>query len=219
MISAQIGRDCLSEGRTEKKTYCEGKEMSMKQAKRRLLSVVMALAILCSLVPAALAYGNQGNLYLYPGQRTEVIAPLDSNLSSGYEPLPLRYVEWQSSSGAVSVQAKNYNGTAADFIGNYAGTAEITATGHYWNANEDYFDNPRVYTDSVTWTVTVGGSSYPGGSTYSAISQNSMNMKVGENAGLSVSINSSMVPFGYKVQNVRCPSERLHHHHRYCGYL
>lgn len=204
MISAQIGRDFLSEGRTEKKTYCEGKEMSMKQAKRRLLSVVMALAILCSLVPAALAYGNQGNLYLYPGQRTEVIAPLRADLSDGFQPLPLQYVEWQSSSGAVSVQATNYNGTTAAFVGNYAGTAEITATGHYWNKNDTYLG--ESYKDSVTWTVTVGGSSYPGGSTYSAISQNSMNMKVGENAGLSVSINSSMVPFGYKVQNVRWSS-------------
>ena len=70
----------------------------MKQVKRRLLSVVMALAILCTLVPSALAYTG-GSLSLQVGG-SATLSIVDS--SAGGWGSPLMYAEWQWSCNGKS---------------------------------------------------------------------------------------------------------------------
>lgn len=163
--------------------------MSMKQVKRRLLSVVMALAILCTLVPSALAY-NGGSLSLQVGG-SATLSIVDS--SAGGWGSPLMYAEW-SSSGAVTVNPIN-NGGSAVVTGTAVGTGSVVVKAYYSLYGEQTY----------SWTVTVSGTAYPGGGTgmyYTSLSQGSMYLQVGGSNSLTVTPNSSL----YTISNVQWSS-------------
>lgn len=163
--------------------------MSMKQVKRRLLSVVMALAILCTLVPSALAY-NGGSLSLQVGG-SATLSIVDS--SAGGWGSPLMYAEW-SSSGAVTVNPIN-NGGSAVVTGTAVGTGSVVVKAYYYLYGEQTY----------SWTVTVSGTAYPGGGTgmyYTSLSQGSMYLQVGGSNSLTVTPNSSL----YTISNVQWSS-------------
>ena len=69
MLYAQIGRKLRME-KNKKTNRREG--IRMKTIKRRLLSVLMVMAIVCTLIPTALAAG--GSLSLGLGQSTTLTA-------------------------------------------------------------------------------------------------------------------------------------------------
>ncbi len=161
----------------------------MKQVKRRLLSVVMALAILCTLVPSALAY-NGGSLSLQVGG-SATLSIVDS--SAGGWGSPLMYAEW-SSSGAVTVNPIN-NGGSAVVTGTAVGTGSVVVKAYYYLYGEQTY----------SWTVTVSGTAYPGGGTgmyYTSLSQGSMYLQVGGSNSLTVTPNSSL----YTISNVQWSS-------------
>lgn len=161
----------------------------MKQVKRRLLSVVMALAILCTLVPSALAY-NGGSLSLQVGG-SATLSIVDS--SAGGWGSPLIYAEW-SSSGAVTVNPIN-NGGSAVVTGTAVGTGSVVVKAYYYLYGEQTY----------SWTVTVSGTAYPGGGTgmyYTSLSQGSMYLQVGGSNSLTVTPNSSL----YTISNVQWSS-------------
>lgn len=164
--------------------------MSMKQVKRRLLSVVMALAILCTLVPSALAYTG-GSLSLQVGG-SATLSIVDS--SAGGWGSPLMYAEW-SSSGAVTVNPIN-NGGSAVVTGTAVGTGSVVVKAYYYLYGEQTY----------SWTVTVSGTAYPGGGTggmyYTSLSQGSMYLQVGGSGSLTVTPNSSL----YTISNVQWSS-------------
>ena len=162
----------------------------MKQVKRRLLSVVMALAILCTLVPSALAYTG-GSLSLQVGG-SATLSIVDS--SAGGWGSPLMYAEW-SSSGAVTVNPIN-NGGSAVVTGTAVGTGSVVVKAYYYLYGEQTY----------SWTVTVSGTAYPGGGTggmyYTSLSQGSMYLQVGGSGSLTVTPNSSL----YTISNVQWSS-------------
>ena len=171
--------------------------MSMKQVKRRLLSVVMALAILCTLVPSALAYTGYGS-YLAVGQSTTVTGPFADNVSTGFFPLPLSRVNWQSS--APSIASVQSTGTKTAIVtGISVGTATITGVPVYnFLGTEQEFPS-----ESYSFTVTVSGTGYPGGGGsatgyHTSLSQGSMALTINGNSYLSVSAMSTY----YQIQNV-----------------
>lgn len=171
--------------------------MSMKQVKRRLLSVVMALAILCTLVPSALAYTGYGS-YLAVGQSTTVTGPFADNVSTGFFPLPLSRVNWQSS--APSIASVQSTGTKTAIVtGISVGTATITGVPVYnfWGTEQEF------PSESYSFTVTVSGTGYPGGGGsatgyHTSLSQGSMALTINGNSYLSVSAMSTY----YQIQNV-----------------
>ena len=162
----------------------------MKQVKRRLLSVVMALAILCTLVPSALAYTG-GSLSLQVGG-SATLSIVDS--SAGGWGSPLMYAEW-GSSGAVTVNPIN-NGGSAVVTGTAVGTGSVVVKAYYYLYGEQTY----------SWTVTVSGTAYPGGGTggmyYTSLSQGSMYLQVGGSGSLTVTPNSSL----YTISNVQWSS-------------
>ena len=169
----------------------------MKQVKRRLLSVVMALAILCTLVPSALAYTGYGS-YLAVGQSTTVTGPFADNVSTGFFPLPLSRVNWQSS--APSIASVQSTGTKTAIVtGISVGTATITGVPVYnFLGTEQEFPS-----ESYSFTVTVSGTGYPGGGGsatgyHTSLSQGSMALTINGNSYLSVSAMSTY----YQIQNV-----------------
>ena len=173
----------------------------MKQAKRRLLSVVMALAILCSLVPSALAYTASTPISMSAGQTTTLTAPFADSIGSLYG---LKRIDWNCNSGAVTLSASS--GTAnktAYLTANYAGTATITATAWYYDG---VLGTGYAPPEEMSWTVTVSGSYYPGGNTgyYATISQSNLYLSAGGSSTLTVSSNTNIPNYyNYSLQNFR----------------
>ena len=175
--------------------------MSMKQVKRRLLSVVMALAILCTLVPSALAYNtwegqnsqSQGSITIGLGTAGATTLSVPGSGSGGGMLDPLRSASW-GASGPVTVSPA-YDGRSATVTGTAVGTATVQVTA-------EYFLYP---TQTYTWTVNVTGSGYPGGGTgmyYTSLSQGNMYLQVGGSNSLTVTPNSSF----YTISNVQWSS-------------
>ena len=173
--------------------------MSMKQVKRRLLSVVMALAILCTLVPSALAYNtwedqwnrSQGSITIGLGTTGATTLSVPGVGSGGGMVDPFRSASW-SASGPVTV-SPSFDGRSATVTGTAVGTATVQVTA-------EYFLYP---TQTYTWTVSVTGTGYPGGGGsatgyHTSLSQGSMALTINGNSYLSVSAMSTY----YQIQNV-----------------
>lgn len=160
----------------------------MKQVKRRLLSAVMALAILCTLVPAALAF-NGGSLSLQVGGST-TLSLVDS--SAGAWGSPLVGASW-SATGAVTVTPLN-NGGSAVVTGTSVGSGKVVATAYFYLYGEQTY----------TWDVTVSGTAYPGGGGgttvgyHTNLSQGTMTLNVSGSSYLTVSAMNSY----YQIQNI-----------------
>lgn len=173
--------------------------MSMKQVKRRLLSVVMALAILCTLVPSALAYNtwegqnNQGSITIGLGTTGATTLSVPGSGSGGGMVDPFRSASW-SASGPVTV-SPSFDGRSATVTGTAVGTGTVQVTAQY-----------ILYpTQTYTWTVNVIGTGYPGGGTgmyYTSLSQGNMYLQVGGSNSLTVTPNSSL----YTISNVQWSS-------------
>ena len=170
--------------------------MSMKQVKRRLLSVVMALAILCTLVPSALAYNtwegqnNQGSITIGLGTTGATTLSVPGSGSGGGMVDPFRSASW-SASGPVTV-SPSFDGRSATVTGTAVGTATVQVTAQY-----------ILYpTQTYTWTVNVIGTGYPGGGTTTGyrtnLSQGTMALSVNGGGYLSVTPMSTY----YQIQNV-----------------
>lgn len=176
----------------------------MKQVKRRLLSVVMALAILCTLVPAALAYNtwesqnNQGSITIGLGTTGATTLSVPGSGSGGGMVDPFQSASW-SSSGPVTVSPA-YDGRSATVTGTAVGTGTVQVI-------VQYFLYP---TQTYTWTVNVTGTGYPGGGTgsmyYTSLSQGSMYLQVGGGSSLTVSPNSSLYTITSVQWNSNNPS-------------
>lgn len=175
--------------------------MSMKQVKRRLLSVVMALAILCTLVPSALAYNtwedqwnsSQGSITIGLGMAGATTLSIPGVGGGGGVMDPFVSANW-SSSGPVTVSPA-FDGRSATVTGTAVGTGTVQVTAQY-----------ILYpTQTYTWTVNVTGTGYPGGGTgmyYTSLSQGSMYLQVGGSNSLTVTPNSSL----YTISNVQWSS-------------
>lgn len=173
--------------------------MSMKQVKRRLLSVVMALAILCTLVPSALAYSWSNTVSLQPGGSATL--SVDTG-TGGFA--QVERVDWSSDSYYVTLQ--NVNGTTNTVYAAYGTpsgtTATVTATVYYYGWNLPGNPYPGAMIQQQTWTVSVTGTGYPGGGTgmyYTSLSQGNMYLQVGGGSSLTVTPNSSLYTIS-KVQ-------------------
>lgn len=172
----------------------------MKQVKRRLLSVVMALAILCTLVPSALAYNtwedqwnsSQGSITIGLGMAGATTLSIPG-VGGGGVMDPFVSANW-SSSGHVTVSPA-FDGRSATVTGTAVGTGTVQVTAYY-----------ILYgTQTYTWTVNVTGGGYPGGGTgmyYTSLSQGSMYLQVGGSNSLTVTPNSSL----YTISNVQWSS-------------
>lgn len=173
--------------------------MSMKQVKRRLLSVVMALAILCTLVPSALAYNtwedqwnrSQGSITIGLGTTGATTLSVPGVGSGGGMVDPFRSASW-SASGPVTV-SPSFDGRSATVTGTAVGTATVQVTAEYF----------LYQTQTYTWTVSVTGTGYPGGGGsatgyHTSLSQGSMALTINGNSYLSVSAMSTY----YQIQNV-----------------
>lgn len=174
--------------------------MSMKQVKRRLLSVVMALAILCTLVPSALAYSWSNTVSLQPGGSATL--SVDTG-TGGFA--QVERVDWSSDSYYVTLQ--NVNGTTNTVYAAYGTpsgtTATVTATVYYYGWNLPGNPYPGAMIQQQTWTVSVTGTGYPGGGGsatgyHTSLSQGSMALTINGNSYLSVSTMSTY----YQIQNV-----------------
>ena len=174
--------------------------MSMKQVKRRLLSVVMALAILCTLVPSALAYSWSNTVSLQPGGSATL--SVDTG-TGGFA--QVERVDWSSDSYYVTLQ--NVNGTTNTVYAAYGTpsgtTATVTATVYYYGWNLPGNPYPGAMIQQQTWTVSVTGTGYPGGGGsatgyHTSLSQGSMALTINGNSYLSVSAMSTY----YQIQNV-----------------
>ena len=174
--------------------------MSMKQVKRRLLSVVMALAILCTLVPSALAYSWSNTVSLQPGGSATL--SVDTG-TGGFA--QVERVDWSSDSYYVTLQ--NVNGTTNTVYAAYGTpsgtTATVTATVYYYGWNLPGNPYPGAMIQQQTWTVSVTGTGYPGGGGsatgyHTSLSQGSMALTINGNIYLSVSTMSTY----YQIQNV-----------------
>lgn len=177
----------------------------MKQTKRRLLSVVMALAILCTLVPSALAYGWQDyysqSVSVASGSSTSVTAQFPNRVNiAGYDMQYYGTTSWTSSSSSVKVEqagGNSANATISVDPGTPAGTtAVVTATAYYF---EIYSGGQGGSTLNYTFNVTVTGGT--GGSTtgyYTTISPSTMALNVGGSNSLSV----SAIGGYYNIKNV-----------------
>ncbi len=172
----------------------------MKQVKRRLLSVVMALAILCTLVPSALAYSWSNTVSLQPGGS----ATLSVDTGTG-DFAQVERVDWSSDSYYVTLQ--NVNGTTNTVYAAYGTpsgtTATVTATVYYYGWNLPGNPYPGAMIQQQTWTVSVTGTGYPGGGGsatgyHTSLSQGSMALTINGNSYLSVSTMSTY----YQIQNV-----------------
>ena len=173
----------------------------MKQVKRRLLSVVMALAILCTLVPSALAYNtwedqwnsSQGSITIGLGMAGATTLSIPGVGGGGGVMDPFVSANW-SSSGPVTVSPA-FDGRSATVTGTAVGTGTVQVTAQY-----------ILYpTQTYTWTVNVTGTGYPGGGTgmyYTSLSQGSMYLQVGGSNSLTVTPNSSL----YTISNVQWSS-------------
>ena len=173
----------------------------MKQVKRRLLSVVMALAILCTLVPSALAYNtwedqwnsSQGSITIGLGMAGATTLSIPGVGGGGGVMDPFVSANW-SSSGPVTVSPA-FDGRSATVTGTAVGTGTVQVTAQY-----------ILYpTQTYTWTVNVTGTGYPGGGTgmyYTSLSQGSMYLHVGGSNSLTVTPNSSL----YTISNVQWSS-------------
>lgn len=173
----------------------------MKQVKRRLLSVVMALAILCTLVPSALAYNtwedqwnrSQGSITIGLGTTGATTLSVPGVGSGGGMVDPFRSASW-SASGPVTVSPA-FDGRSATVTGTAVGTGTVQVTAQY-----------ILYpTQTYTWTVNVTGTGYPGGGTgmyYTSLSQGNMYLQVGGSNSLTVTPNSSL----YTISNVQWSS-------------
>lgn len=176
--------------------------MSMKQVKRRLLSVVMALAILCTLVPSALAYSWNNTVTLQPGGTTTL--SVDTG-TGGFA--QVQSVSWSSNSFYVTVQNTNSTTATVSALSSTPSgtTATITATIYYYGWNVDSNPYQQLLVQQQTWTVSVSGTSYPGGGTgmyYTSLSQGSMYLQVGGSGSLTVTPNSSL----YTISSVQWSS-------------
>ena len=172
----------------------------MKQVKRRLLSVVMALAILCTLVPSALAYSWSNTVSLQPGGSATL--SVDTG-TGGFA--QVERVDWSSDSYYVTLQ--NVNGTTNTVYAAYGTpsgtTATVTATVYYYGWNLPGNPYPGAMIQQQTWTVSVTGTGYPGGGGsatgyHTSLSQGSMALTINGNSYLSVSAMSTY----YQIQNV-----------------
>ncbi len=173
----------------------------MKQVKRRLLSVVMALAILCTLVPSALAYNtwedqnsqSQGSITIALGTVGGTTLSVPGVGTGGGVVDPFQYATW-SSSGPVTV-VPSTDGRTAQVMGTAVGTGTVQVTAYY-----------ILYgTQTYTWTVNVTGGGYPGGGTgmyYTSLSQGSMYLQAGGSGSLTVTPNSSL----YTISSVQWSS-------------
>lgn len=176
--------------------------MSMKQVKRRLLSVVMALAILCTLVPSALAYSWNNTVTLQPGGTTTL--SVDTG-TGGFA--QVQSVSWSSNSFYVTVQNTNSTTATVSALSSTPSgtTATITATIYYYGWNVDSNPYQQLLVQQQTWTVNVTGTGYPGGGTgmyYTSLSQGNMYLQVGGSNSLTVTPNSSL----YTISNVQWSS-------------
>lgn len=129
----------------------------MKTIKRRLLSVLMVMAIVCTLIPTALAAGA---LYIAPGGSQTVTTNVGGAFPQSF------LTTWSSSnSSLVSVSGWGNQATISVSPNAPAGTvATITAKG------VSYSTNPWYDVPTETWTVYVSG-----------------NVSSGQNAGISAS--------------------------------
>ena len=173
----------------------------MKNMKRRLMSVVLALVLVCSMVPAAMAYGS---LTIAPGDSQTVTANF-----KGYS---YNYATWTSTSPYVTVSGPTSGGfnpeNWPDYgYGNFPGwwypevspTATITVDPNApANTEATIQVTARVITDYTvmqaqkmtdSWTVRVVGGTT---GNYVQISKTSLSMNVGDsNRTLTVSPLSS----------------------------
>ena len=166
--------------------------MSMKQAKRRLLSVVMALAIRCTLVPAALAYSSNyysQSVSVASGGSTNVIAQFPNRVPMGGFVMVFHSVAgWRSSNPSIKVSPDPANPTMATISadpGTLAGTtAVVTATAGYYDAYKGYASQSLDYTFNVTVTGGTGGST---SGYFTTISPSTLALSVGGSGNISVS--------------------------------
>lgn len=178
----------------------------MKTIKRRLLSVLMVMAIVCTLIPTALAAG--GSMSLGLGQSATLTAEFSEGGffpgggSLGFGIAGFAYTSWSVSGNAtLSGQTTGSNASAVVTAGTVPGTATVTATAYYyvyngstggssWNPG-----NNVVALDSRQWTITIGGGSV---SSYATISQSSLSLAQGASSGLTITPATG----GYTLQNV-----------------
>ena len=170
----------------------------MKKTKHRLLSLLLAVVMICSMAPAAMAWGET----LAINQSTTVTAGFSSTYNAGgWLDLELKDISWSCSSAAVRVTPiSSYNGLAQQAtITGVASTneaAKITATATYGVPSYaipsmgSQYQNYTVQ-DSVDFYFFVSNLTYPGGTTggttggtsvshLASLSQGTMSMLPGE---------------------------------------
>ena len=179
----------------------------MKTIKRRLLSVLMVMAIVCTLIPTALAAG--GSLSLGLGQNATLTAEFSEGglvPGGGYIGIGLArfaYATWSVSGNATlsNQNTTSNNSSVTVTAGMVPGTATVTATAYYyyvyngstggssWNPG-----NNVVALDSRQWTITIGGGV---SGSYATISQSSMTLAQGASDTVAITPVT-----GYTLQNV-----------------
>ena len=178
----------------------------MKTIKRRLLSVLMVMAIVCTLIPTALAAG--GSLSLGLGQNATLTAEFSEYASaSGNGPLGIgiigifHHVEW-SVSGYATLSNQNTSRSASTTVtaGMVPGTATVTATPYYTvvfgngTIGGSVNNSNMLPGQSQQWTITIGGGSV---SSYATISQSSLSLAQGGTGSLTVNAAN-----GYELRNI-----------------
>lgn len=145
----------------------------MKSMKRRLLSLFMAMVMVCSLVPGALAAGTDPNLSvtftgntsnLKAGDTLTISAALPSG-SEGYTIAPNASYTWTvtASSGTAPTLPSNSSGSSINVTlteGTYTFKASVTATKETTDGTDT--ENPPVTpppTTRASTTVTLEGAS------------------------------------------------------------
>jgi len=142
----------------------------MKHTRKKLMSLLMALAIVCSMVPAAMASTTADT---YVGVAVNGSTPLYANLeqtiltNAGYA--TLSYIEWSGGGNGISVSGNGYSATVTADATAQAGTScTVTATGYYQLAGGSGYPGYPGYpgyqgiagTRGQRFYVTVGGTSY-----------------------------------------------------------